>query len=116
MNISLQHFRLIETISKEGTLTKSALTLHLTQSALSHQLKELERILGTEIFSRKGKILQLTDNGTRFLQSAEKILAEIKSLEDDISNFKSGKIAKINISTQSYTAYHWLPSIIKSFN
>lgn len=116
MNISLHHFRLIETISKEGTLTKSALTLHLTQSALSHQLKELERILGTEIFSRKGKMLHLTDNGTRFLQSAEKILAEIRSLEEDISNFKSGKVGKINISTQSYTAYHWLPSIIKRFN
>ncbi|RKR81484.1 LysR family transcriptional regulator for metE and metH [Mucilaginibacter gracilis] len=116
MNISLHHFRLIETISKEGTLTKSALTLHLTQSALSHQLKELERIMGTEMFTRQGKMMQLTENGTRFLQSAEKILAEIKSLEEDISNFKSGKTGKLNISTQSYTAYHWLPGIIKSFN
>jgi LysR family transcriptional regulator for metE and metH len=115
MNISLQHFRLIETISKEGTLTKSALTLHLTQSALSHQLKELERILGTEIFSRQGKMMHLTENGTRFLQSAEKILAEIKSLQEDLSNFKSGKTGKINISTQSYTAYHWLPEIIKNY-
>lgn len=116
MNISLNHFRLIETISKEGTLTKSALTLHLTQSALSHQLKELERIMGSAMFIRKGKMMHLTENGTRFLQSAEKILAEIKLLEEDLSNFKSGKTGKINISTQSYTAYHWLPDIIKNFS
>jgi LysR family transcriptional regulator for metE and metH len=116
MNISLTHFRLIEAISKEGTLTKSALTLHLTQSALSHQLKELERIMGSPMFVRKGKMMLLTENGTRFLQSAEKILGEIKLLEEDLSNFKSGKTGKINISTQSYTAYHWLPDIIKSFS
>ena len=36
MNIALHHFRLVDTISKEGTLTKAAKTLHLTQSALSH--------------------------------------------------------------------------------
>jgi LysR family transcriptional regulator for metE and metH len=116
MNISLHHFRLIETISKEGTLTKSALTLHLTQSALSHQLKELEQGLGMQMFIRQGKMMELTENGTRFLQSAEKILAEIKLLEEDLNNFKSGKTGKINISTQSYTAYHWLPGIVKSFN
>jgi len=115
MNISLNHFRLVEAISKEGTLTKSALTLHLTQSALSHQLKELERIMGTAMFTRKGKMMHLTENGTRFLQSAEKILAEIKLLQEDLSNFRSGKTGKINISTQSYTAYHWLPDIIKNF-
>jgi LysR family transcriptional regulator for metE and metH len=115
MNISLRHFKLVDTVSKEGTLTKSALALHLTQSALSYQLKEIEREMDTEIFYRKDKMMVLTANGTRFLQSAEKILAEIKSLEEDISNFKSGKTGRINISIQSYTAYHWLPAIIKNF-
>lgn len=115
MNLALHHFRLIETISKEGTLTKSALALHLTQSALSHQLKELEREMDSKIFQRMGKRMQLTDNGTRFLQSAEKILAEIRALQEDISNSKNGKTGRLNICTQSYTAYHWLPSIIKSY-
>lgn len=115
MNIALHHFKLIETISKEGTLTKSALALHLTQSALSHQLKELESETDARIFERMGKRMQLTDIGTRFLQSAEKILTEIKSLEEDISNSKNGKTGKLNISTQCYTAYHWLPGIIKNY-
>jgi LysR family transcriptional regulator for metE and metH len=115
MNIALHHFKLVDTISKEGTLTKSALALHLTQSALSHQLKELEREMDTEIFNRMGKRMQLTDNGTRFLQSAEKILAEIRALQEDISNSKNGVTGKISICTQSYTAYHWLPGIIKNY-
>src|SRR3569833_2245121 len=115
MNIALHHFRLIDTISKDGTLTKAAQTLHLTQSALSHQLKELERELDVEIFSRQGKRLHLTDQGYRFLRSSEKILAEIKSLEEDINNYKNGKTGNLTISMQCYTAYHWLPGIIKYY-
>jgi len=115
MNIALHHFKLVDTISKEGTLTKAANILHLTQSALSHQLKELERELDVEIFSRNGKRLHLTEQGHRFLRSAEKILAEIKSLEEDINNYKNGNTGKLTISMQCYTAYHWLPGIIKYY-
>jgi LysR family transcriptional regulator for metE and metH len=115
MNIALHHFRLVDTISKEGTLTKAAKTLHLTQSALSHQLKELERELDVEIFDRQGKRLHLSEQGYRFLRSAEKILAELKTLEEDINNYKNGKTGKLSISMQCYTAYHWLPGIIKYY-
>jgi LysR family transcriptional regulator for metE and metH len=115
VNFALHHFRLVDTIYKEGTLTKAAETLRLTQSALSHQLKELESEMGVEVFHRKGKRLLLSEQGDRFLQSAKKILAEIKSLEEDVDNFKNGQIGKLNISMQSYTAYHWLPAIIKDF-
>jgi LysR family transcriptional regulator for metE and metH len=115
MNVALHHFKLVDNIFKEGTLTKAATSLHLTQSALSHQLKELESGLDVEIFHRQGKRLHLSDEGFRFLKSAERILTEIKSLEEDIQNFKNGKTGKLNISMQCYTAYHWLPGIIKHY-
>lgn len=115
MNIAVHHFKLIDTISKEGTLTKAAATLHLTQSALSHQLKELEKELGVDVFNRNGKKLHLSEQGYRFLRSSEKILAELKSLEEDINNYKNGQTSKLSISMQCYTAYHWLPGIIKYY-
>lgn len=115
MNIALHHFRLVDTIAKEGTLTKATESLHLTQSALSHQLRELERELGIAVFSRQGKRLTLSEEGDRFLQSSRKILAEIKSLEEDLHNFKNGQTGKLNVSMQCYTAYHWLPAIIKDY-
>lgn len=115
MNIAIHHFKLIDTISKEGTLTKAAATLHLTQSALSHQLKELEKELGVDVFNRNGKKLHLSEQGYRFLRSSEKILAELKSLEEDINNYKNGQTSKLSISMQCYTAYHWLPGIIKYY-
>src|SRR5216683_1585171 len=100
MNIPLQYFKLVDTIVKEGTLTKAASTLHLTQSALSHQLKELENELGLAVFYRNGKKLQLSDEGTRFLNSAQKILTELKLLETDMQHFKLGTTGTIRISTQ----------------
>ncbi len=115
MNIPLQYFRLVDTIVKEGTLTKAAAGLHLTQSALSHQLKELESELGLPMFYRNGKKLLLSEEGARFLSSADKILTELKLLEADMLHFKSGNTGKIRISTACYTTYHWLPRIIRYY-
>jgi len=115
MNIPLQHFKLVDTIVREGTLTKAASTLNLTQSALSHQLKELEKELGIPVFYRKSKKLQLSEEGSRFLTSARKILDEIQSLESSMHRYKQGETGTIRISTQCYTAYHWLPRIIKYY-
>lgn len=115
MNIALHHFRLVDTIVEEGTLTKAAEALHLTQSALSHQLKELERELGIPIFYRKGKKLLLSNEGSRFLVSAKKILGELRLLEADMRHFKQGETGSLKISAQCYTAYHWLPRIIKYY-
>jgi LysR family transcriptional regulator, regulator for metE and metH len=115
MNIGLQHFRLVDTIVKEGSLTKAADTLHVTQSALSHQLKELELELEMPIFHRKGKKMQLSSEGTRFLTTAEKVLTELKLLETDMRNLKRGETGTLRLSTQCYTAYHWLPRIVKYY-
>lgn len=115
MNVGIQHFKMVSTIVKEGTVTKAAEALHLTQSALSHQLKELETELATAVFTRRGKKLELSDEGERFLHSAQIILAELNSLEEDLINYKSGLTGNLRISTQCYTAYHWLPCIIKYY-
>ncbi|HTQ28115.1 MAG TPA: LysR family transcriptional regulator [Puia sp.] len=115
MNINLQSFKLVDAIVKEGTLTRAASVLHLTQSALSHQLRELEKELGVAVFDRKGKRLELSEEGMRFLQSGEKILMELQLLEKDLLQFRRGETGTIKIITQCYTAYHWLPRIIKYY-
>lgn len=115
LNIGLQHFRMVHTIVREGSLTKAAAVLYLTQSALSHQLRELEKELNTPVFYRKGKRMVLSNEGKRVLCSAEKILAELQALEEDMTGYREGRTGKLNISTQCYTAYHWLPGVLKPF-
>ncbi|HAP61041.1 MAG TPA: SAM-dependent methyltransferase, partial [Cytophagales bacterium] len=61
--MEIKHLRLIDAIGKEGSLQKAAEILHLTPSALSHQLKELEAQLGTPVFYRTHNRLQFTPAG-----------------------------------------------------
>ncbi|HHH12985.1 MAG TPA: LysR family transcriptional regulator, partial [Thiolapillus brandeum] len=60
MHIDLKHLRTLSALAETGSLTAAAERLHLTQSALSHQLKALEAQLGAPLFVRKSRPLRLT--------------------------------------------------------
>lgn len=78
--MELKYLRLIETIAQEGSLSKAAEKLYLTQSALSHQLKEVEGQIGTQAFYRINKKLVITDAGNILLAAAKRILPEIEKI------------------------------------
>jgi LysR family transcriptional regulator, regulator for metE and metH len=115
-NINLQHLKVVAAIEKEGSMTKAADALFLTQSALSHHVKELERIIGHQIFERRNKKLWLTELGTQILNSATIINKELNILTNQINRIGSGDIGTIRLSTACYTTYTWLPKLVKSFN
>lgn len=113
--MDLKYLRLVKTIVEEGSISKSIDKLHLTQSALSHQLKEAETLAGVELFKRINKRLVLTSAGEIVLESANKILPNIEDLNDNLSKISNGKKGVVRISTECYTSYHWLPSVFKKF-
>ncbi|HET6768850.1 MAG TPA: LysR family transcriptional regulator, partial [Chitinophagaceae bacterium] len=102
-NIDLQHFRLIKHIVDEGSMSKATQKMFLTQSALSHMLRELEGSLGIKVFLRKSKKLYLTDAGNAILRYGEKILSECAELEKTLTFIKSEKKEVVRISTNCYT-------------
>lgn len=79
--IEIRHLKLVDTISKVGSLTKASERLFLTQSALSHQLKELENNLGIQVFHRVNNQLHFTVAGKEFLESGREILEHLAKLE-----------------------------------
>lgn len=81
----------------------------------THQLKNLEEEVGTTVFNRINKKLVLTRAGERLLQSSRKILDELQQTHREISQLVDGESGVIRLSTECYTSYHWLPSIIKAF-
>ena len=114
-NIELQHLRLIKHIVDEGSMSNATQKMFLTQSTLSHMLREMESSLGMQVFSRRSKRLILTDAGTVILHYAEKILSEFGELEKVLADIKTDKKERIRISTSCYTSYHWLPAVVKLF-
>lgn len=113
--MEVKYFKLVSAISKTGSLTKAADQLCLTQSALSHQLKEVETLLNAKIFDRVNKKLVFTDAGRTFLNSSNHILEEIDRVRLEIGNQLRGESGSIRLATECNTCFHWLPRILKSY-
>nr|WP_295864270.1 LysR family transcriptional regulator [uncultured Chitinophaga sp.] len=110
--ITTNDLQLVANIVAEGSLTRAADKMYLTQSALSHQLKDLEKRAGLPVFERVNKKLLLTPVGRRVMESASKILPQLTQLQEDIQACRSGKLHTLRISTECYTCYHWLPQVV----
>ena len=115
MDIELRHLKLVRAVNTHGSLTRAGTELHLTQSALSHQLRDIEQRLGSSLFLRVGKRMVLTPAGGHLLRSADDVLTEIERTEEAIRRLAGAGAGVMRISTECYTCYHWLPSLLKAF-
>ena len=114
-SLELRDFRLVAAIEECGGVTKAAAALNLTQSALSHQLADLERRLGVPLFTRHGRRMVLTPAGERLRDAARPILGSVAAAEAETRGVASERDAILRVSTECYTCYHWLPRVIRDF-
>lgn len=115
MALTLEQIRLVRHVATEGTVTAAARTLHLTQSAVSHQLSKLERQLRTPVFTRTGRAMVPTAAGLRILESADGVLDSVRTLEEDLGRIARGEAGRIRLTAICYTCYHWLPEVLPGF-
>src|SRR5436190_18469588 len=115
MELEVRHLRLVRAVAAFGGLTSAGRELHLTQSALSHQLRDVESRLGTPLFLRVGKRMVLTTAGERLLRSADEILGTLERTEEAIRGLAGRRRGRLRVSTSGYTEYHWLPPVLRAF-
>lgn len=115
VNLEVKHLRLVQAVHEERSITRAGSRLHLTQSAISHQLKEIEDRLGAQLFQRARHDMVLTPAGRRVLASAAIVLDELRRTEEEVAQMAGRQGGSVRISTQCYTAYHWLPQLMKEF-
>ena len=92
--IEIRHLKLIHAVAEVGTLKKAAELLFLSQSALSHQLKELESRLGTAVFYRVNNQLLFTPAGKELLDASREVLNRLHHAESTIQAIEQGKAKK----------------------
>jgi LysR family transcriptional regulator, regulator for metE and metH len=114
--IEVRHLSLVHEIASTGSVTRAAERLHLTQSALSHQLRDIESRLGIQLFLRLGKKMVLTPPGERVLGAASRVLDEIRRAEEDLKLMSQHGKGVLRLCTQCNTGYHWLPPLLQSFH
>ncbi|HEY2433246.1 MAG TPA: LysR substrate-binding domain-containing protein [Vicinamibacterales bacterium] len=115
MDLEVRHLRLVAEIAGAGSMTAAAERLCLTQSALSHQLRDIESRLGTPFFIRLGRRLVLTAAGRRVLDTAQRVLPELTRAEADLQRLAGHTDGSIRVCTECNTGYHWLAPLLTSF-
>jgi LysR family transcriptional regulator for metE and metH len=115
VDIEVRHLQLVSAVADVGSLTKAGDRLYLTQSALSHQLRDIEDRLGAPLFLRVGKRLVLTPAGQRLLESARDVLERLKQTEEAIRRLGQERAGVLRITTECTTCYHWLPPLLTTY-
>ena len=112
-NLDMTALRAFVAVSDAGGVTRAAGFLHLTQSAVSMQIKRLEENLGLSLFDRSGRSLALTSDGEQLLGYAKRIL----SLNDEVygrltSNVHEGEIV---LGVPHDIVYPAIPMVLQQF-
>ncbi|WP_341862512.1 LysR family transcriptional regulator [Gymnodinialimonas sp. 57CJ19] len=115
MHIEFRHLRTIKAIHEEGGLAKAADSLHITQSALSHQIKGLEDQAGLELFIRRSKPMRLSPAGMKMLRLAEEVLPRVAALEEDFTGLRAGKSGRLHIAIECHACFDWLLPVLEAF-
>jgi LysR family transcriptional regulator for metE and metH len=107
-----RHLRLVAEVARTESVTRAADRLNVTQSAVSHQLREIEDRLGTPIFIRSGRRMLPTPAGRLLVDAAAGVLDAIREAEARVSQLARNTGAELRVASHCYTGYHWLPSLI----
>ncbi len=113
--MELIHFRILLALKQRGTLNAASESLHLTQSALSHQMKNLEQRLGIVLWRKQGRTLVLTQAGNYLSDVAESVIATVDSAEQHLSLLAAGKTGKLIISIDCHACYEWFRTILQPY-
>jgi LysR family transcriptional regulator for metE and metH len=106
------HLRLIAQVARTESVTRAADLLHVTPSAVSHQLGELEDRLGTPIFVRSGRRMLPTPAGRLLVEAAGDVLGTIARVESQVEQIARHAAGELRVCTHCYTGYSWLPAIV----
>ena len=112
MDLSLARLRMLRELHRRGTVTAAASALHYTASAVSQQLAQLERDVGTRLFERRGRRLQLTDLGVLLAEHAEEILASVERATQALEDAGETMTAKLTAGVWASVASGLLPEAL----
>ncbi|MDY7220426.1 transcriptional regulator MetR [Denitrificimonas sp. JX-1] len=113
--LDIRHLKTLVALRDAGSLVEAAERLHLTQSALSHQFKEMEERLDMQLFVRKTKPVRFTSAGLRLLRLSDEVLPLMRSAERDIARLQGGSAGRLHMAIECHSCFQWLMPTIDQF-
>lgn len=111
--MTLRHYEILEAAARTGSFTRAAGELYITQSAVSHAVKELEQAVGTPLFDRTSRQIRLTQSGLLLLEEAIPILTACRQLEQRLPHLEQR--AAIRLVSSITAASFFLPGLLAEY-
>jgi len=112
--VTLRQFKVFASVAKHASFARAAEELHLTQPAVSMQIKELESAVELPLFERAGRAVRLTMPGEYLLVYARRVLATVKEAGDAMAKLRHVESGRVTIGMVS-TAKYFLPRLLARF-
>lgn len=111
--MELRHLRSFAALAEERHFGRAADRLHLAQPALSQQIKQLERELGVQLFTRTTRRVELTAAGARFVDHARTVLGDVGRAEEDMAALSTGHAGRVSVGFVGTATYDVLPRVAR---
>jgi len=118
MHLTLQQLRLFNAVARHSSFTRAAEQMHLTQPAVSIQVKRLEEQVGLPLFEQVGKRIFLTAAGNEMFSASYDILGRVNELEEKIADLQGelkGPLLLSVVTTSKYFMPHLLGAFLQQF-
>lgn len=112
--IDIKLLKTLKAVADTGSMQGAAARLYVTQSALSHQLRDIEQRLGSPLFVRKSQPLQLSWQGQLLLELAQTVLPQIHQVEQRLWTAQPEQ-GQLRLTVECHACFHWLLPAIKAF-
>lgn len=114
--MELRHFQHFVAVAEAGSFTRAASQVHIVQSGLSASIQSLERELGTLLFRRTGRTVELTDAGNALLAEARKVLAAVDAARDAVAAVEGGLQGTVRVGIMHAMALPELADVLSEFS
>ncbi|MGL6339437.1 MAG: LysR substrate-binding domain-containing protein [Waterburya sp.] len=111
---TLHQLKVFETVARNGSFTRAAEELLITQPTVSSQVKQLTKSVGLPLFEQIGKSLYLTDAGKELLVTCQGIFEQLNNFEIKIADLKGTKQGQLKLAVIT-TAKYFIPRLLGSF-
>jgi DNA-binding transcriptional LysR family regulator len=113
--VELRHLRYFVAVAEELNFSHAAQRMHMAQPPLSAAIRQLERDLGVDLFTRTTREVKLTDAGRAFLDGARRTLADAERAAEDARRAAAGELGHLRLAYSWSTRFQTLPALGRAF-
>jgi DNA-binding transcriptional LysR family regulator len=118
LGVEIRHLAALQAVAREGSFGRAATRLGYTQSAVSQQIAQLERLVGERLIDRPGgpRAISLTDAGRLLLRHADAIVARLAAAQSDLAALSEGAAGPLRVGIYQSVGARILPRLMRRFS